>query len=338
MLKEEAKKKKGDSQILATIGYGNFIVLDDYHALLNLIHEGNNKKSYCEYTPDNVPVNMFYDLDAAESPSSKLTESDKKTIKNAYENPELIAQEVISKTRDFFNHFGLSCKFMVLSAHGWNGKMKKMSYHIIVKLKGRNGEDVFVKDMEVAKAIANNLFPEWIRLGIVDEKVYKGERVFRTIGSSQPGEDRPLVKCPILSSPGTTDMDSFLCYGPAESSDSTILKLSDLRLNSTTTPGPKTKKCKTNHTSSSSSVIRTTGNESEVVSLLDNLDEKYYTDRNYWLQICHILECIGASLEVWLTFSSKWDDYDKKSATSAWESIKRKHETDNPGNSQLALN
>lgn len=30
MLKEEAKNKKNPSQILATIGYGNFIILDDY--------------------------------------------------------------------------------------------------------------------------------------------------------------------------------------------------------------------------------------------------------------------------------------------------------------------
>jgi hypothetical protein len=331
MLKEEAKNKKNPSQILATIGYGNFIILDDYHALLKLINKGNNKKIYCEYTPDNVPLNMFYDLDAAETPSKKLSDLDNETIVNAFRNPELIAQEVISKTCAFFEHFGLSCKFMVLSAHGWNGKVNKMSYHIIVKLKGRgkggNGEDVFVKDMEVAKAIAKSLFPEWNRLGIVDEKVYKGERVFRTIGSSKPGEDRPLIKCPTLSSPGTTDMDSFLCYGPSESSDSTMLSLSDLRLNSETNHPQKAKKCKTSHNISSPSA----SNESEVISLLNNLDEKYYTDRNYWLQVGHILECIGTSMEVWLSFSSKWDRYDEKAATSTFSSIKRNHENDNPG-------
>lgn len=61
----------------------------------------------------------------------------------------------------------------------------------------------------------------------------------------------------------------------------------------------------------------------EIWSILDSLDERRYTDYNYWINVGMALKALGAPFELWDKFSAKSKtNYEPHSVAKQWKSFK----------------
>lgn len=197
--KNDAKDQKTETQILGAFGYSQYFILSNLKQFLDIIKaekQSGGPVRFFEHTPDDVPVNMFFDLDIKKKESPQEWEEHKKVV-----------EEVKSKTRELFDNY--RCHFQVLESHETNQGKEKASYHIIVKLHDSLGNHVYLKNILVAKAIAEMGFSSLIKRKVIDAKVY-GDRIFRTIYSSKPKENRPLLQSKDLSDEPINEIESLL--------------------------------------------------------------------------------------------------------------------------------
>lgn len=221
--KEQALAVKSSSQILGAEDLWTYFILDDHLEFITLIKNLKGSKNFYEHIPDDVPVNMFYDIDAKECEQPKI-------VSDAFHDPIGVAKKIIDKNRSFFGNLGYASRFIVLEAHGKTEKNEnKISFHIIVKLTDNKDRNVYVENVHVARQVATHLFPDWTDCtpGVVDTNVYK-DGLFRTVGSSKRNEDRPLMKSNELTDK-YRNFETFAsyCY---QAASSTLLSISDLKI------------------------------------------------------------------------------------------------------------
>ena len=312
--KDDAKKQKQASQILANVAYKEFFILENLSQFLDIIkNEKHNSRSvnFFEHTPDNVPINMFFDLDIKKKESPQDWKEHKKVV-----------EEVKLKTRELFDDF--TCHFHVLGSHETKEGKEKASYHIIVKVYDTLGKHVYLKNISVAKAIAIGAYSEFIKRKVVDTSVY-ADRVFRTIYSSKPKENRPLLHCKDFSDEPFDEIESFVTYCPEASSS--ILLAADF-LNAAACPNffHETKDLRKTPATCETQTSTSRDCDNDLIwSILDSLAEKRYTEYNCWINVGMTLKSLGASFDLWDKFSAKSKtNYDPYSVATQWNNFKVK--------------
>ena len=315
VIKEDALCNRGpEDNVLYTRKFNSYFWCKSHEDLIRII-KSSNVSYISEYIFDKDPVNFFYDIDIKE----KVNPEEFKEYKS-------VIQEIINVTSELFKKWKF--KVVVLKSHTTEKNVSKAghkkSFHII-----------FVGihcSVRTCASIVNHLFSNSDLKGIVDTSIYR-EGNFRAYLCSKDKEIRPLVRCKSLGDQDYSDVETFVQYNCSEN----VLTETDFGIpikgkkSGDTTSGHRKKIKLDRSIESSEMAVKLNVSEDEVKSVLNKLDRKYFSERNYWLQIGYILENIGSSLETWLEFSSKWADYVEHEATKSWESIERANRSKNPG-------
>jgi P4 family phage/plasmid primase-like protien len=205
--KRDAINKKKDTQIIATFTLQKYFCIDSHTDLLEYILASPSKYFY-EYIPKNTPINMFFDVEIYKH--NDITDTNTNTDQNYFDNP----LKIIAIIKDSINSIQLlkeyNKKWVILESHN----QEKRSFHIIIRLTDKQGNEWYFKDFTEIKLIHDLFNFKNYKSGkgsyIIDPSVYK-DGLFRTIYSSKEGEDRPLVKSESITDE-FHDIDSFVTF------------------------------------------------------------------------------------------------------------------------------
>jgi P4 family phage/plasmid primase-like protien len=176
--KKEAIRNKREDSILFNKDLTEYAWIQDHTCLLQLI-KNNETKHFYEFIPKGSPVNLFFDIEIYKSKHPNEFENALDVI-NVLKNS---IQNVFSNEHNFY--------FIILQSHS---EIKK-SFHIIVRIKNKNGEHIYFTSVEYLKIFIRrmNEIKNYIRQKIIDTSVYR-EGLFRTYLCSKRDENRPLIK------------------------------------------------------------------------------------------------------------------------------------------------
>lgn len=211
--KKRALENKGSDQIIAASTLKNYIILDDYHAFLQLINISQIKQFY-EYIDTNIHVNLFFDIEMYKKADEHLTTG----YYTNYKDIIKIMKESV-ESLDFLKQF--QKRYIITEAHD----DYKRSFHVVVRLLDSKGEEWYFENVDQLKQLHAHL-----NLGkyksvkpsktkrpnkpsaIFDPAVYRAG-LFRTIHSSKDGEEilRPFKRS-LESDNFTQDVETFVGY------------------------------------------------------------------------------------------------------------------------------
>ena len=183
-LRKAAALEHAGGQLLANRGLTRYFVVRDHAALLDAIVSSEVRDFY-EYVPEHAPVCPYFDVDIPQG--SDQFESGAAVV-------DACVRAVVEVLGDAPPCRGqpLSVTRVVLASHAAN----KRSFHVVVRVAGRDGRPVFLKDVRSMAALYQLAgLAEWADdhgKRLVDPSVYR-EGLFRTLHSSKNGEHRPLA-------------------------------------------------------------------------------------------------------------------------------------------------
>jgi hypothetical protein len=211
--KKRALENKRPDQIIASSTLKNYIILDDYHAFLQLINTSQIKQFY-EYIDVKKHVNLFFDIEMYKNTDEHLTTG----YYTNYKDIIKIMKESV-ESLDFLKQF--QKRYIITEAHD----DYKRSFHVVVRLLDSKGEEWYFESVDQLKQLHAHL-----NLGkyksvkpsktkrpnkpsaIFDPAVYRAG-LFRTIHSSKDGEEilRPFKRS-LESDNFTQDVETFVGY------------------------------------------------------------------------------------------------------------------------------
>jgi P4 family phage/plasmid primase-like protien len=279
-----------------------------YKTIWNKIKaSGVNKSHFYESWSANQYMRLYIDYD-------KKTEPDPTRNKRGDDNPNSHKTDIlniINTIRELLPSITGVSILKSIPDH------EKKSYHIIFDgLHFAKAKSIQVWLEEQLKPKFKDLFER----KIIDMKVYS-PICMRTLLSTKAGQTRPLY---------LLDTDSFLTdiqENPISAEDTTYEQF--LRTCITNIePDSVLFNYKSEKKKDNSKKVHLMNDEDiysdkEVVKkYLDILDSERYTDRNKWLNVGFILSSINRDyVDLWHAFSSKWENYDERTANIAWDSF-----------------
>ena len=230
--KQDALAKITPSKkLLCNRNIKKFFLADSYDTFLNVI-KSNKRKDFYECISSQTPVCFYYDIEiykrniVSETPNSQdntlnnnantVIETDSDFVVNSdvaidyYYNYETILEVCIEKTKQLVEtqYSDTIMRSIILESHS----DKKRSFHLILRFYKDDKEIVF-KDVSILKELYKKFgldkYNDDNNKYIVDPSVYR-EGLFRTLYSSKPNEDRPLVRSD--ASDEFEDIETFVGY------------------------------------------------------------------------------------------------------------------------------
>jgi P4 family phage/plasmid primase-like protien len=197
--KESALQDIKNDEILCNKEITKYFIMKDYNEFLNYILS-SPKKVYYEYTPTNVPICLFFDVEIYKDSS------------DYYENYQTFMKNIIDTVQENLGTDKYIFQKIVLQSHKDN---VKKSFHLVFRLiEIQSQKEVLFKDIQDLKLLYKQLNFDEKDVNskyIIDPSVYRAG-LFRTLYSSKnETPSRPLVKC-IEFSDDFDDLESFVCY------------------------------------------------------------------------------------------------------------------------------
>jgi P4 family phage/plasmid primase-like protien len=242
------KLSTSKNKILCNRNITKYFLLKDYQHFLKLIQDSKRRDFY-ECISANKPVCFFYDIEIYKYKRDTTTEieegkaietemgmgksdddsSDDSNIKInivegdlVYYNYKLILDVCINSIKNLVkNIYGdVTTRCIILESHS----DKKLSFHIIIRFY-KDDKEILFENVNVLKTLYKKFnlheYKDCENKYMIDPSVYR-EGLFRTIYSSKPNENRPLVKSE--SSDNFTDIETFIGY---HSDDYSIFDVED---------------------------------------------------------------------------------------------------------------
>ena len=306
-------------------------VADSYQNIFNRIKNGENK--FYESWTANQYMKLYIDYErkvqgGGESNSSNSNNGEGSSLGNSSSDLkkrlQRINEEQLSHKNDILNIINhvksilpnLNSVYLLKSIPDTD----KKSYHIIfngIHFPNYRNIKLFVEEQLRGK------FKELFDKKIIDTTVY-APKCFRSLLCSKFGQNRPLFLLDIdaflsgldeiiIQKEHTTyDMFKKTCVTYIEG-DSVLYNYKSIEKKKDTNINKKL------HLISDGDIY----SDKEVVKkYLDILDPDRYTDRNKWLNIGYILYSLSPDYkDLWLYFSSKWENYNESDCEIAWYSF-----------------
>jgi P4 family phage/plasmid primase-like protien len=289
-------------------------IADTYRNIWNKIkHLGPSKSHYYESWSASTPMRLYIDYDKkndAPADPANLKARAKKLDENPNSHKTDILN-IVNTIRELLpNITGVSI-LKSIPDH------EKKSYHIVFEgLYFSKAKSIQVWLEEQLKPKFKDLFDR----KIIDMKVYS-PICMRTLLSTKAGQNRPLYL--LETEPFLTELQEI----PLTAEETTFehfLKscITNIEPDSVLF-NYKSEKKKDNskkvHLMNDEDIY----SDKEVVrKYLDILDPERYTERNRWLNVGFILSSINRDyVDLWHSFSSKWENYDETATNIAWDSF-----------------
>ena len=201
--KQDALAKITPSKkLLCNRNIKKFFLVDGYDTFLNVIKR-NKQKDFYECISSQTPVCFYYDIEIYKQKGlgkglgkelGKELETNSDGVIDYYYNYEKILKVCIEKTKTLVEtqYSDTTVKTIILESHS----DVKRSFHLIIRFYKEDKEIVF-KDVSVLKELYKRFgldkYRDEDKKYMIDPSVYR-EGLFRTLYSSKPNEDRPIVK------------------------------------------------------------------------------------------------------------------------------------------------
>lgn len=231
-------------KLLCNRNITKFFLLDNYNTFIKFITR-TKKPDFYECINSNVPVCFFYDIEIyksnvdpdinpnANSDSDSIVDQKTEEISVGDIVGDIIGDIVVEEVNDntppdYYYEYnkiidvcidkitelvesqyhGTTSRKIILESHS----QTKRSFHIILRFFKDDKEIVF-ENVNALKRIYKKFHFDQYRdtqnKHIIDPSVYR-EGLFRTIYSSKPNENRPIVKCD--QSDDFEDIETFICH------------------------------------------------------------------------------------------------------------------------------
>ncbi len=151
--------------IVYSRGYSKYYKTDSYEKMLKI---AKKEKNIFECLKGEVC--LFFDIDI-------------KSNSGFYEKWDELYEIIENRIKDKYKEY--SIRLIILTSHS---DIKK-SYHVVVRMKNEKGENIYFQDTRCVGIVVKELFPE----DEIDKSVYSKDRLFRTIYSSKPNEEREFT-------------------------------------------------------------------------------------------------------------------------------------------------
>ena len=204
-----ALKKLRDNDILCNRGITKYFAMKNHQEFLDYIKSADIKDFY-EFINALMAVALFFDVEIYKDASE------------FFDSPETLLQHIDDKVKSTLQSIDPNLfvhKRIVLQSHNES----KKSFHILYNILGGSSPEASSSSAPVKHCLFQNVkalkdfynlcefgtFKDSSNKHLIDPSVYR-EGIFRTIYSSKPNENRPLLKDPLSND--FDDIQTFVSY------------------------------------------------------------------------------------------------------------------------------